>query len=151
MQNKSTTMDLYSWRQQGEIYFWRYKNNPSNYAGWHLSADATGADSLILLLEQCIQIPDSLYRTLTLTKPDAAASVANCRDQVISFPKVKLIYTPDGKEQWTINETEGEPCLNISKQSAQILMQGLQDIKAGRGDYALGDKEHRLWFWWCLK
>ncbi|MBU6952516.1 hypothetical protein [Hahella sp. HN01] len=150
-QNKSTTTDLYSWRQQGEIYFWRYKTNPSDYAGWHLSADATGADSLLQLLGQCTQANDALFRTLTLSKPDAAAAVANCSDQVITFPKLKLIYTPDRAEQWIISETEDKPCLDISKQGAQILMQGLQDIMAGRGDYASGDKEHRLWFWWSLK
>ncbi|MDG9671955.1 hypothetical protein ONV78_29750 [Hahella sp. CR1] len=85
-QNKSTTTDLYSWRQQGEIYFWRYKTNLSDYAGWHLSADATGADSLLQLLGQCTQANDALFRTLTLSKPDAAAAVANCSDQVITFP-----------------------------------------------------------------
>ena len=37
----------------------------------------------------------------------------------------------------------------LSTVQVESLMAGVEDIRAGRGDYAIGDDdEHQLWFWW---
>ncbi len=141
-------MNINKWKQSGNIYIWRYQDNPKNYRGWHLSANNSGCISISELLQALIDSPPEAYRTVQLSVPtDKQFCVPNCKRKPIS--ETKLIIVKSGiPDEWTLTNNEDKLQLNIGTVYLHKFISGIADIQRGEGDYFIGRKDQELWFWW---
>jgi len=132
-----------------KICIWRYKESTRNYSGYHLSADKEGCQTLRKKLNQI-----QTSTVVSLSAPDAKVlSVPNKqggRAKVVSGQKLRF-HTDDtlihNCFRW---EEDGSTWhLTCSREMIAKLIQGIDDIERGEGDYAIGDERgQNLWFWW---
>ena len=136
------------WKQNGRICLWRYTENRRSYRGWHLSADVDGCASLLSLLEQ-LPSATAVYRTLQITVPSAAQlCVPNNRAADWLAPSRLRIEWARQPATWLLPEALDLAQLTLGANWLTPLRAGIADIATGRGDYSIGDREARLWFWW---
>lgn len=150
--------DVERWRQRGEVFLWRYRDRPRNYPGWHLSADPAGAGSLLALLRlmsdaryssaQVVAISEPTPRVLSVPNygrgSDAWQSAGRwqlrCTKAAASANEWKLAFTGSGLQ------------LSVGERYLLALIGGVEDLAAGRGDYAISGEEADdhdcLWIWW---
>ncbi|WP_395794995.1 hypothetical protein [Aquimonas sp.] len=136
------------WNQNGRICLWRYTENQRNYPGWHLSADADGCASLLSLLDQ-LPTATAAYRTLQITAPSAAQlRVPNNRAAGWLAPCRLRIEWAAHPATWLLPEVLDPAQLSLGADWLAPLRAGIADIAERRGDYAIGNRDARLWFWW---
>ena len=139
------------WNQNGRICLWRYTENQRNYRGWHLSADADGCASLLSLLDQ-LPSASAAYRTLQITAPSATQLRApNNRASGWLAPSRLRIEWAAQPATWLLPESLDPAHLTLGLDRLIPLRAGIADVAAGRGDYSIGDRGARLWFWWWPK
>ena len=131
---------------------WRYRERTRNYPGYHLSADTQGCDQLLKLLGDLAKVREPRLATVTLDAVTAdVLAVPNNRDADVStyghwdliadprFPPERLHFT-------VLNDRVRS---ELSAVQIESLAAGVLDMRERRGDYAIGDEdEHLLWFWW---
>lgn len=148
--------DVTSWKQKGVISLWRYEENIRNYPGWHLTADATGVESLIFLLNLMRESCAATYRTITITPPSASAlCVPNNKGGKASFiapQKWRIEYTKRAElsETWHFPVTSESASLLMGANFLALLAAGVEGILHGKGDYSIGSSgadNSVLWFW----
>jgi hypothetical protein len=145
-----------AWRQSGRISLWRYCENARNYSGWQINADAQGCTSLIDLLDALPQLPGG-YRTLTIAAPkQEQLCVPNNKGGTAAWlaPDKLRICLVDAPSHWAFPADLQPACLQIGVDWLPRLREGIAEMGAGRGDYAVGPRGKRteaIWFWWALR
>ena len=141
-------MSIKKWKQSGNVYIWRYQDNPKNYPGWHLSANNAGCMSISELLRAFIDSPPETNRTVQLSVPtEKQFCVPNCNRRPI--PETKLRITKSGiPDEWALKNIEDKLQLDIGTVYLQKLISGIADIQQQKGDYCIGHTHQELWFWW---
>jgi hypothetical protein len=153
--------DLNAWKQEGNVYLWRYPDAFRNFPGWHLSADSVGAESLLELLSRLGESAVTAYRTVRITEPTRAVlSVPNNRGGNTRFwspLRLRLVFDPSdvASTLWELRLEHGQVNLSVGEKFRSLLVAGIVDIMERKGDYSIGGhrnepKEERtcLWFWW---
>ena len=132
-----------------KICIWRYKDNPRNYPGYHLSADAEGCRDL---RERLSQIRNSAV--FSLTRPDAGVlSVPNNQGGSARFFAGQKLQVHTGSslppDTFRWEEQDTTFILTCSREQIARFLAGVADIEKGDGDYSIrsGD-DQALWFWW---
>lgn len=139
-------MNLYDWKQRGNIYVWRYDKNPRNYYGWHLTADSMGCESLIELLLEFMPSESGFFRTIRLAKPTHNQyRVPGCKNKIVAETKL-VMSKSDISEDWDISNSEGKLKIHLGTDQIEKFVSGVNDVKNGKGDYSING----LWFWWNL-
>ena len=148
------------WRQRGAVFLWRYRDEPRNYPGWHLSADPAGSESLLELFRLMRDAAHSSEQRISISDPTARVlSVPNYTrggDHWQSARRWHVVY-PKGRasvDEWKLVFAGSELRLSIGERYLLSLIQGVEDLAAGRGDYAISgedaDSPDCLWFWWWI-
>jgi hypothetical protein len=141
-------MNINKWKQSGNIYIWRYRDNPKNYQGWHLSANNSGCISISELLQALIDSPPEANRTVQLSVPtDKQFCVPNCNRKPIAETKLRMVKSGIS-EEWSLTKNEDKLQLDIGTVYLHKFISGLADIQRNKGDYFIGRKDQELWFWW---
>ncbi|MDO5653554.1 MAG: hypothetical protein Q4G39_05565 [Brachymonas sp.] len=137
----------------GSISLWRYAENTSNYPGWNISADSTGADSLIELLHCLKSDGTGATRTVLLTPPDSSLlAIPNNKGgkaKYIAAEKLRLLVS-DNTSTWYFPSEASLVPLTFGSDWFDALEQGLARIKPHQGDYSIGSSSEdqlQLWFW----
>jgi hypothetical protein len=139
------------WKQTGNIYLWRYKDNPKNLPGHHLTADHEGIESVSMLIQMLLQSSTETKRTLRLTAPkDTESAVPDPRSKkkIESVEKLVLQFEAQNDSFWSLTGDKNKLMLRAGRTKLLKLREGLKDIEKGRGDYYIGPKGQELWFWW---
>ena len=147
--------ELHSWRQEGVISLWRYTEKPKAFGGWHISANDAGIGSLLELLRVLQSAPGS-YRTINITPPSKrllqVPNFQQGRAKWVAPSRLHLRVSPDA-QAWEFPE-ELEPAeFTVGVSHLPALINGLEGILRGEGDYAIGSPVRgklSLWFWWWL-
>jgi len=141
-------MNTNNWKQSGNVYLWRYVENPKNYRGWHLTADSKGVWSLIELIDLMLKSNDETKRTIKSNIPtENELGVPNCKKKAISTAKIVLLNKKDNNEYWSISEAQGVVTFEAGDNALRRLKDGLTDVQNKKDDYFIGEKGHELWFW----
>ncbi|MBB5884906.1 hypothetical protein DYQ93_03355 [Xanthomonas sp. LMG 8992] len=138
------------WTQSGRISLWRYLENERNYPGWHLNADSAGCQSLLTLLD-ALAADGVGSRTLLITAPSKAElGVPNNRRGLAAWvaPEKLRLTLSTTDDHWSFPVDAEPAALEIGSGWLAALREGIAGIAKGRGDYAIGKGNHRLWFWW---
>jgi len=142
-------MNINDWKQKGSVYFWKYISNPKNYAGWHLTCNKEGCDSVLELIGCFIEGGEDSRRTLNISAPgNDQLKVPNCSDKSRSPIKLVISYRSLDSEVWDFSEENGKLVLSVGVKHLSKFKNGLVDISQGKGDYSIGNKGQELWFWW---
>ena len=144
----------HSWNQDGSISLWRYTENERNYPGWHLSADARGGTSLSTLLQALAADGPSTTRTINLDPPTtpvlAVPNNRGGRARHRAPTKLRVGFAKDSS-LWSFPATLEPAQLVFGYDWLAPLLEGIEAISQGRGDYSIGtdqDGSLPLWFWW---
>ncbi len=138
-------MHLNQWNQKGKVYLWRYEGNPKNYSGWHLHCDKAGASSLAELISALTHLDSRFHRTVNLTQPThQQLGVPNSSAKAIS--DTKMVVSKD--DVWSIKSEGGKTHFRFDDENMPMLLQAILGIPESKGDFSIGTKGSRLWFWW---
>lgn len=151
---------VHAWKQSGNVYLWRYHESYRNYPGWHLSADHTGAESLLNLITELKEAFTTVYRTITLSEPtNEVLAVPNNRGGKARWwapSRLKIIFDPApvAENTWSFPTDQDPAVLTVGREFLMKLQAGIHDVSRNKGDYSIGGgtKEERseatcLWFW----
>ena len=139
-------------RSGGRVCLWRYRGRTGNYAGFHLSADPAGCDQLLTLLGALAtaRAPRIGNVVLDPVTADVLAVPNDPRGEISAYRHWDLVvdpkFDPERLHFFVMNDRVRTELSTVQTES---LIAGVEDIRARRGDYAIGDDdEHQLWFWW---
>lgn len=140
--------DIYSYKQTGELYFWKYTLNESNYPGFHMSWADNGKASFTEFLELLRQSSPGTYRTLKLNTPtQMVLGVPNNRPQkVITRPKLKVELSDGSKAG--IDVSDDSIALKISISCIDEILRLLPDVKSQNELSVHINKTDGISFWW---
>lgn len=138
-------MNPNEWKQRGRVSIWSYDGSPRNYPGWHLNCDQAGAASLISLVKALLDSQEDAHRTVVVTGPaESQLAVPNCRATPSSPQRLVVKIAPE----WRLSELAGKLELCFPREMGQAIIEGLQGLVEGKGDYSIGENGCQLWFWW---
>lgn len=142
--------DIERWKNRGAISIWRYQDFPRNYYGYHLTADAQGCVFLLGLIELFRNAHYPARKVVKLAAPTSDhLAIPNCPQECIPAHTAVFRFRRDYPEShWLIGETDGQVTIDSGAIGLGDLVRGLTDITLGKGDWATGDGNHGLWFWW---
>ncbi len=142
-------MNINKWTQHGKVYLWQYNGSPKNYIGWHITCDKEGIVSLSELISLMIKSDDNGKRTVNLFKPKSSElKVPNCKSKAIAVTKITILYEADSPDIWDFRKEDERVFLHTGINQLIKFKSGLQNLGQGQGDYSIGDKENKVWFWW---
>ncbi len=140
------------WEQSGHIALWRYRERNRNYEGWHLTADASGCESLTALIEAMMVDGSGASRSISIKRPTKAMrSVPRSPEWPIIVPAVWQLSVGSDASEWRFPEASEYAELCVGTDWLPLLADGIRDIGRGMGDYSIGDTDRGnlpLWFWW---
>ena len=151
-----------------DLWMWEYTDNPRNYPGVHLTGRTAACDTLAEWLIRMQETPGGVRRTIPL-RPLQSADVAKISGRLPYrwFTKLELAVMPerDDLKQMSIRSEGERVIVEVTPARIGDLLQGIRDVRAGTGDYAIRPKGGRalaerlgqldreslwLWFWPCF-
>ena len=142
---------LQNWRQQGLVSLWRYVGANRSYKGWHLSADADGCRSLLMLINAFSDDSPVLHRTVSVTAPSKAllAVPGRMSSGVESVSKLRLSHSVSPTD-WLLTESDDAVSLAFGETWRGKLREATNALSKGEGDFRIGpeNREQGIWFWW---
>lgn len=146
-------MIVNNWKQQGRIYLWHYLPTRSKYAGWHVTADVAGSESVVNLIDQMESESKPALRTISLTGASAhIAAVPSFGDMAHGAPgKMRLKYEP-ADQNLGVSLEDDRLLVQFGKSRLADLRSAFVEVGIGGGDFALWPDQAKgglpLWFWW---
>jgi hypothetical protein len=144
------------WKHSGKTYLWRYKDNIRNYPGWHFTADEESCrafEELFGVMNDAIysgscEIPLSLPTERIVSVPNNR----NGKARYSAAEKLRLKYDPSKINLWNMVFDGSTGLIEFGKEYLERLRKGIEDIRNGEGDYAIGpmDKDICFWIWWMI-
>ena len=138
----------------GRICLWRYRDHSRDYPGFHLSADPPGGAQLLTLLGSLAKARTPQIGNVVLD-PVTSAVLAipnnrSGRSAISAYRHWELIVDPRfPPERLHFAVMNDRVRTELSVVQVESVVAGVEDIRALRGDYAIGDEdEDQLWFWW---
>ncbi len=145
------------WKQEGHFYLWKYEENTRNYPGWHMNSDNEGCRSLAELIDRMLKAQWSSQKLLNVTLPTARVlCVPNNRGGEARWkaPQFLVLKYAKGKvedDHFIFEKQENGIVLSVGRQMLEQIREGIVGILQGKGDYAIGDRDNGLWFWWQVR
>lgn len=149
-------MNRRSPKSERSIFLWHYCENRRNYPGYHLTANLEGCKQLLDVLERHEITTQVLTTDLSLSAvtPKILSVPANTRGNAscVGLATWELMTRPDfSPEHFAFQESHAVCRLELSRQQAGCIANGVRDIQIGKGDYCIGGKGNNvLWFWWFV-
>jgi hypothetical protein len=139
------------WKQTGNVYLWRYKDDSKKFLGWHMTADEEGAMSFVSLVDIFLQSDTDARRTVRLTIPiEREVSVPNFNRKADPAEKLVLEIVAKENSLWSLSGKGKKITLRVGRSHLLTLRDGIDGIEKGKGDYCIGEKGQELWFWWRI-
>ena len=138
----------------GRICLWQYRDNPREYMGFHLSADAPGCTQLLPLLANLAKARTPQIANIVLDPPSPGVLAIPTRrvgsSAIIGYRHWELLVDPRfPPERLHFTVVTDRVRTELSPVQVESMAGGVEDMRALRGDYPIGDDEaHQLWFWW---
>lgn len=135
------------WTQDGRVFLWRYTENTRNFPGWHLALDVLGGNSLLTLFSSMKASNQPTMRTVRLTKPgsDVLAIPNNRTSRIVTKDKLLINWTPDRKNEWSIDEQDDEVIMVLGKKVLANIENAIENPNKAF-DTTIG-VDPLLWFW----
>ena len=131
---------------EGRIALWRYRENRSNYPGYHMTCDAVGARWLEKQLRA--SLPGKPLKVALSPVTKEILSVPANWSTAVGFVEWRITVDPTAKTL-LFAEHHFRCELSLSPGDIDDLLKGVADIVEGKGDYMIGEKDQQeLWFWW---
>jgi hypothetical protein len=144
-------MTVNDWKQDGNVYLWRFKDDSRKFSGWHMTADGDGSRSLNSLLDIFLQSDIDARRTVRLTMPtEKELRVPNYNKKADPAEKLLLEFVAKENSLWSLSCEDKKTTLRVGRTNLLNLRNGIEDIEKGKGDYCIGEKGQELWFWWKI-
>jgi len=141
-------MEVYNWKQVGHLYLWKYKDNPRNYPGWHLTGDKQGLVSLIDLITLMIKENRNSKRSVRLSEPGRTElSIPGCSNKVQAVKKFALYFETEAVEEWQVKPYQESMDIISNSYSAKGLKESLVQLSRGENDFSFGHGIDQIWFW----
>jgi hypothetical protein len=144
------------WKQNGNIWLWRYTLNERNYPGWNLTADDSGCGSLLALLDELVERPGEYHTVQTLSPGRDQLAVPNNRIERATWlapARLRLTYSKNSTA-WEFPGDLEPATFEIGADWLPALREGISGIPHGRGDNSIGLNKGgnlTLTFWWGLR
>lgn len=138
-------MNLNTWKKEGLISIWRYEPKERSLPGWHMTADSSGYDSLVVLLNLLKNSAPESKRTIALDTPSKWLVSAELK----KTPEEKvLIQLTVGEEAWKLRSEDGKLIVTLNLHGISLFLSGIEQAKSGEYDFSIGGiKGQNLWFW----
>jgi hypothetical protein len=145
---------LHAWKQEGSLWLWHYTGGSRNFAGWHLTADASGSHSLVEMLSALSLEAAGAFRTLRVSSPtQSILAVPNNRSAAWVAPSKLRIELSEISACWRFPLSGEVATLTLGAEWLPRLQQAVAEVPKGKGDFSIGGNEsgsQRVWFWWKL-
>ncbi|MBL0914540.1 MAG: hypothetical protein IBJ13_03200 [Sphingopyxis sp.] len=141
------------WRQEGQIFVWRYPKNSKHAGEWHFTGDPAGCRSFRNLIDRMAG-GEACHRTWTLGRmTDAIWAVPNYGEpRHDGFTSMRIVFDPD-KRDLTMEVTEARLVMSVGNAQLRHLRAAFSDIEVGRGDFGIGTSDGRkpdIWMFWPM-
>jgi len=142
--------DIERWTNRGSISIWRYEDFPRNYHGYHLTADSLGCTFLLGLVELFRNARYPARKVVELTIPNSEhLAIPNCPRKCVPARTAEFRFRRDSPDDhWSIGEADGKVTIETGTTGLLGLDRGFADITLNKGDWATGEGNDALWFWW---
>lgn len=141
-------MNGHHWKQKGQLYLWRYEPENKNYAGWHISGDTYGLNSLVELMQAMNFSGAKQYRTIKLAQPgELQYQISGCKLKPVAVAKLRVHYEPGGSTEPELLTQEGVVTFSVSSGNVDEYCIALRGLAQGKNDVHLGRGNHGFWLW----
>lgn len=141
-------MEVYNWKQKGNLYLWRYKDNPKNYPGWQFAGDRVGVKSFCELLNLMQKEERNVKRTIQFSTPtEKELTIPGCNSKIVSESKAVLHCEVEGSIEWCIKPYGDSMDIIADPYSIKGLRESLNKWLNGENDFSFGHAKNQLWFW----
>ncbi len=150
-------LSVEGWKQAGDLWLWRYRQNTRNYPGWNLAADQLGWESLLDLLGRMAASPWACRRSIAVSRPTARIlAVPNNPGEGLESPPCLRLEVPRGSvgdRHWRLEAGPRRVALEVGPSKLDELRAAVGSMPSTGGDYAIGSddrtawKETSLWLW----
>ncbi len=139
--------EIDKWVQSGKVFLWRYTENTRSFPGWHLAFDFLGANSLLTLFSSMKMLNQPTMRTIRLSKPgsDVLAIPNNRTSRIMAKDKLRINWTPDRKNEWSINEQDDDVIMVLGKKVLANIEKAIENPNKAFDTTLAVDP--LLWFW----
>lgn len=140
------------WRQEGEIFVWRYPKRNKHAGEWHFTGDPAGCRSIRNLIDRMAG-GEARHRTMRLGWVTSAISeVPNFGERKPDrFTSMRVAFRPDAGEM-TMEEDGDRLILTFGNKQVSDLRAAFADVEVGNGDFGIGPSDDRRikpwYFWW---
>ena len=140
------------WRQEGQLFVWRYPELREKRRGWHFTADPVGCRSVRNLLDRMFG-EEACHRTLRIEPvTPAMLRVPNYGDKAAGvFTKLRIEYDPTFQGLRIVPNGEAL-IMTIGDRRLRDVTAAFAEVEVGRGDFGIGTSDNRktgTWmFWW---
>jgi hypothetical protein len=140
------------WRQEGEIFVWRYPKRNKHAGEWHFTGNPAGCRSICDLIDRMAG-DEACHRTMRLGPVTPAISSAPNFGEAKPdrFSSIRVAFRPDAREI-TMVEDSDRLILTFGNQQMCDLRAAFADVEVGNGDFAIAPSDDQgtksWWFWW---
>lgn len=155
-----TKEEINKFKISGQIYLWKFLENQRNYPGWNLTADKTGCESSLQLLEMMKQTEWSSKKEIQTAVPtELQIRVPNNRNGDAKWKYAKTLILnykkKSASDEWMIAENSDTVEIRFGTDKLTEFENSILKVQKGTGDFAISNFEendsHILYFWWNLK
>jgi hypothetical protein len=148
-----------AWKQVGDLWLCRYRQNTRNYPGWHLAAHRSGWVSLSDLFARMAAAPCACRREISVSRPTARIlAVPNNPggSEGLESPACLRLEVPGGRvgdRHWRLESDAQRVALEVGPSKLAELRAAVASMPSTGGDFAIGSddrsarKETSLWLW----
>ncbi|WP_428407896.1 hypothetical protein [Hyphococcus sp.] len=122
-----------------------------------MSADNEGCNALLTGLRKKMRMPSDRTAKFNLCKPtERVLSAPNYRTQAHTWKLLEILLDQNASEGFLSVTTKNDVAyVTVSKDMAESLEKGVQDILEGSGDWSISSElknvgHQTIWFWWYL-
>lgn len=139
-------------KQNGSIYFWKYKTDGWLGSEWHFTADSAGCDFLTNLFDRMrrSEFPcESVIQTSPVTQK--ILRIPNYDSPFKDMTELRFTYHPSGSHyyDWLIVDNKSSVEIVFGKAMLAEWDRAVLDVKNGRGNYSIGlNEDHTVFVWW---
>lgn len=140
------------WRQDGQIFVWRYPKRNKHAGEWHFTGDPVGCRSIRNLIDRMAG-GEACHRTLKIEPVKATiAAVPNYGDpKPDRFASMRVVFEPDAPDLSMADDGD-RLILTFGEKRLRTLRAAFAEVEVGIGDFGVATsddrKEKGWWFWW---
>lgn len=140
-------------KQNGNIYFWKYKTDGWLGSEWHISADKDACQYLLDLFDYMADSVFSCEPVMALTPvTQEILSVPDYDSPYKNMTELRFTYSPFAPHYYDWHITDNKTTVEIIFGKAMLAewRRAVMNIDQGIGNFPIGLNEDHTVFFWCL-